>query len=255
MTQKQHLHAIKSHLYNKKNHGIPHFVQIGDAVQRLLESYRWKKGDKFGSMEELAEIFGVSRLTVKRAVVPFLEKGILKSLRGYGLFMNQDYEEPTRMNLQTNWDLHLKISENSKINILLDERTETCPWDMSCFDSLPSSFRHMVRIHEKNGSVYGLIEAYFDAELYDMSPRLFSEETILIAINKLKPKLIWSANQKIRIKRSDAEIAHFLRIPTGEPVASIQRTVADKDNRMIYLGKITYPGDRIEIQVELLIDR
>lgn len=255
ISRKQHLATIRSFLYNKKQHGIPHFVQIGEAVQRFLENGQWKKGDKFGSMKELAEIFGISRLTVKRAMIPFLEKGILKSFRGKGLFMNQNHEEPPLMNLQANWDLHLQISDHSKVEILLNEKVAECPWDMSGFDSLPSSFQHMVRVHEKNGSTYGLIEAYFDSALYDLSPRLFFDETILIAITKLRPNLICSASQTIRIKRANSEAAGHLKIPVGEPVAAIQRRVADKKNRMIYLGNVVYPGDRIQIQVELLIDK
>ena len=255
MPQKQRLETMKSSLYNKKTHGIPHFVQIGDAVQKRLESFNWKKGDKFGSMDELAEVFGVSRLTVKHALIPFLEKGVLRNVRGKGIFMNQDYEEPPRMNLQANWENHLKISENSNVQILLNERVALCPWDMSNFSSIPSAFQHMVRVHEKNGSKYGLIEAYFDAELYELSPRLFSEETILIAITKLKPKLIFDARQTIRVKRADSETAGILKIPVGDPVAVVQRRVSDKNNRMIYLGKVNYPGDKIEIQVELLIGK
>ena len=255
MPQKQQLETMKSSLYNKKTHGIPHFVHIGEAVQKRLESSNWKKGDKFGSMDELAEVFGVSRLTVKHALIPFLEKGVLRNVRGKGIFMNQDYEEPPRMNLQTNWESHLRISENSKAHILLNERVDHCPWDTSYFSSIPSSFQHMVRVHEKNGRKYGLIEAYFDAELYELSPRLYSEDTILLAINKLRPGLISDASQTIRIKRADSETAGLLKIPVGDPVAAIRRTIADKSKRMIYLGNIMYPGDKIEIQVELLINK
>lgn len=234
-----------------KLQGIPQYLKIKEHVQCQLETGTRKKGEYFGSIEGISREFNVSRLTARRAIQPFIDDGILTSRRAKGLIVNRDCEEPPRMTLRVDWSEHLKISDHSEMKILMNERTTECPWDTSKFTSIPRAFQHMLRVHGKNGRPYGIIDAYFDARLYDLSPRQFEVSTVLIAIEKLQPKLIGNASQKITIKKADSTMAERLSIPTDDPVAIVRRIVSDKDNNLVYIGTIVYSGNRIEIDVAM----
>ena len=250
---KRPITALKPNLFVKESHGIPHYVQIAEGVQSRLNSSEWHAGERFGTIQELADVFGVSRLTVKHALKPFIEKGILVSRRGKGLYLRCTISEPPRMTLQADWDTHLKISENTEVKLLFNERVAHCPWDMSEFKQIPTWLQYMRRVHGKDGSPYGLIEAYFDADLYDLSPRQFEDDPILIVINRLKSKLITQAKQKVTVSRASSVIAQLLKIPIGEPVACVRRIASDKNGRMVYYAHVTYPGNKIEIDVDIII--
>jgi GntR family transcriptional regulator len=250
----EHGRHIREYLNDKKEHGIPHFVHIHDSVQQMINEKNWEKGEKFGRVDDIAKTFGVTRFTVNRALMPFFESGILIRKRGHGLYINKPSGEPPRISLCVDWKSFLHVIEKSEIQILKNESVKDCPWDLSCFSDIPKEFQHMIRIHDKNGVSYNVIDAYFDSEIYNFSPRLFEDETILGAINKLKPNLIADVKQGIRIKRADSIAARMLRIPIGEPIGEIKRSVADKNGRMIYCGHIIYPGDMVQIDINMGIN-
>lgn len=195
------LNSLKRSMRIKCGRGMPHYIQIYEGVQYCLENNHWKAGEKFGNLEELAELFGVSRLTVKHAIKPFLEKGILISKRGKGLFVNVVFDEPPRMTFRTDWGAYTKLVEDTKIIILESDRRTECPWDLSEFKSFPPSYQYLMKVHSKREKPYGVIETYFDAELFDLSPRIYAEEVTLMALERIKPNTVHEMKQKIMTKK------------------------------------------------------
>ena len=49
--------------------GAPVYIQIHDEISEAIEAGRWVPGDKIPAERELAEQFGVSRMTLRQAVM------------------------------------------------------------------------------------------------------------------------------------------------------------------------------------------
>ena len=75
--------AIK--MVNKSNLGEQVFKQL---KQQLL-SNEWKQGEKIPSENDLAEAFGVSRVTVRQAIQKLTFLGLLETRLGQGSFVKQ----------------------------------------------------------------------------------------------------------------------------------------------------------------------
>lgn len=248
------LSELKQAAARKAGNGIPVYVKIKESIHYCISNYKWRKGEYFGRADDIAKIFGVTRITVKQALRSFIESGILVSKRGKGLFMNCDTEEPPRMSFKIDMNSYLRAATNSAITVLDSQKTTTCPWDLAEFRHTPNSYQHMIRIHEKSGSPYVYLDAYFDFELFDLSPRLFSEEIIFTAIEKLKPGIIARAFQRITIARVNSTIANLLKISTDSPVAIARRVALDKNDKLLYIGFSTYPGDRVQFDIDIGIN-
>jgi GntR family transcriptional regulator len=51
---------------------------------------------------------------------------------------------------------------------------------------------------------------------------------------------------------ADLDTAEHLGIPLNAPTAEARCVVADKNGVVIYVGEITYPGDYVKLNIELI---
>jgi GntR family transcriptional regulator, arabinose operon transcriptional repressor len=65
----------------------PKYLRVYGALRRDIESGRWKAGDQLPSELELVRTFGVSRITVTRAVRDLCQAGLVERLPGSGTFI------------------------------------------------------------------------------------------------------------------------------------------------------------------------
>jgi GntR family transcriptional regulator len=60
------------------------------------------------------------------------------------------------------------------------------------------------------------------------------------------------AHQTLAIGSADIETARILGIALNAPTAEARCVVVDDDGVVIYVGEITYPGDCVRINIELI---
>lgn len=68
---------------------IPLYYQIRENLRELIVLDELSPGDTLPSERELAEIYGVSRLTVRQAITELVREGLLKRQQGVGTFVAQ----------------------------------------------------------------------------------------------------------------------------------------------------------------------
>lgn len=66
----------------------PRFTQIKSSILDDIETSRMKPGDRVPSENQLAETFGVSRMTARRALTELVDEGILLRSQGLGTFVS-----------------------------------------------------------------------------------------------------------------------------------------------------------------------
>lgn len=72
--------------------GTPKYQILLDWVMENAESGKMKRGSKIPSENELAEMFGISRQTVRHAIGLLEQKDVVKRVRGSGTYL--EYGEP-----------------------------------------------------------------------------------------------------------------------------------------------------------------
>lgn len=65
------------------------YIQIQDIILKKIESGEYFAGTRIPSERELAQVYGVSRITVKKAIEGLVEKGLLCRRQGKGTFVNE----------------------------------------------------------------------------------------------------------------------------------------------------------------------
>lgn len=65
----------------------PLYQQLMDDIKLDISNQKYRHGDKIPSETELAEIYNVSRITVRRAVSELCDEGYLAKHQGKGTFV------------------------------------------------------------------------------------------------------------------------------------------------------------------------
>jgi ABC-type glycerol-3-phosphate transport system substrate-binding protein len=72
---------------------MPHYIRIKSDIINKISSGELRKGDRLPAERELAERFGVSRITVVGALKALVEEGVVEKVRGSGSYIKQDTME------------------------------------------------------------------------------------------------------------------------------------------------------------------
>ena len=88
--------------------------------------------------------------------------------------------------------------------------------------------------------------------LYVKAAKQFSARVALAVLSEMKGIAISRAHQTIVVGAADIEAARNLGIPLNAPTAEARCVVSDKDGVVLYIGEITYPGDYVKLNIELL---
>ena len=70
------------------------YQQIAAAIERAVAEGRYQPGQRLASERDLAEEFGVSRPTVRRAVIALEMRGLLEARQGSGIYVRQPSAAP-----------------------------------------------------------------------------------------------------------------------------------------------------------------
>src|ERR1700749_3295613 len=65
------------------------YQQVAATIERAITEGRYQPGQRLASERDLAEEFGVSRPTVRRAVIALEMRGLLESRQGSGVYVRR----------------------------------------------------------------------------------------------------------------------------------------------------------------------
>lgn len=78
-----------NHSKSSKIEKISVVDQVGDEIKDKIISGEWKPGDKLPSESEIAQIYGVNRLSVRMALQKLITLGIIETRVGEGSFVRE----------------------------------------------------------------------------------------------------------------------------------------------------------------------
>src|SRR5262249_33202344 len=67
------------------------YSQTAEVLRSRIAQNMWKQGDRLPSETQLCEEFGVSSITMRRAVATLVAEGLLVRLQGKGTFVSSDH--------------------------------------------------------------------------------------------------------------------------------------------------------------------
>jgi GntR family transcriptional regulator len=231
---------------------LPLYLSAAALLRRRIERGEWRVGQKLPSIEQLARELSVARLTLRQALSRLERDGIVDCRHGSGTFVSRDLSPRRRYQVATDWSsLTRGIAEASQKTLPVS-KPPAFP-DLAADEGRPAkAYRYIKRLNLKDGVPYGFMSYHIAREVFDLAPEGFLTGPVLPLLGTLPGLSIRSARQTMIISTADVEASTLLAVPLNAPVVLARRTVIDAGGTAIFVCDITYRGDNVRFELDLL---
>jgi GntR family transcriptional regulator len=243
--------ARKSMARQDADSRVPRYLQLASALRRRIRDGHWAVGGKIATLEELEREFNVARVTVRQAIDLLQGEGLVKSFQGRGTFVTKAVENDRWMQLATDWESLIAPIRDHVPHVLPSEPRPVPRFEEG--DGVPAPGYVFLRsVQKRVGKPYAYARVHIAKHLHAKVPKQFSSRVALAVLSEMKDVAISRAHQTVVVGAADIETAKQLGIALNAPTAEARCVVTDKAGVVIYIGEITYPGDYVRLNIELI---
>jgi GntR family histidine utilization transcriptional repressor len=228
----------------------PLYEQVKDSISRRITAEEWPAQFRIPGDDELSQEFGVSRLTVQRALRELQTEGLLVRMQGRGTFVVGPKMQCVVFELK---DLAEEIIENGGVHtsevVTLETLTSDDP--LSRLLPVPPGTRvfHSRIVHKEDGTPIQLEDRFINAdEAPDYLQRDFTRITTYAYLRQVTR--VTSVDTTIRAIRIDEASKSLLQIDENQPCLLIDRRTW-RGSVPVTRSRYVYPGDRYRLHSAL----
>jgi len=229
----------------------PVWKSITSTLEAEIGQGHYQVGEKIPTEAELAQRFGVNRHTVRRALGEMAERGILRSRRGAGVFVESP---PTDYPIGRRVRFHQNIRATGRLPDKQMLRLETRPAVKAEAQALAIKTGDPVVVHEGLSLIGGAPIAHFSSlfpktwlpGLQDSLQKVRSV-TEALRLNGVDDYI--RAETRISAQRATATLALHLRLREGDPVLKSVGINTTTEGRPVEFGTSWFAGERITLTV------
>ena len=232
---------------------VPLYYQLEQQLRGRIEGHEFGPGDCLPSEDQICELYGVSRITVRRALEALQQQGLIERKRGVGSFVA---DKGSGMNSRLSGSLNeflataaalettcLKLGEGTppaEVSKLLDLAPGERAIQLKSVGSLPET-----------GPV-AYLEIWFPRDIGDtLRPEDIGGTLPVVRLVESKKQLrLTRAEQVIEPDHAGAEAAAQLGIAADAPILKVRRTYYAHPDRAIEVAMVRYHPDRYRYAVD-----
>ncbi|MEZ7501985.1 UTRA domain-containing protein [Psychrobacter sp. Arc29] len=243
---------------------IPAYQRIKNAILDNIHSGKWQAGNAISTEMALAEEFGVSRMTVNRALKELSEERVLERRQGSGTFVAQQQFNHTFVEVRNiaedlksaNRDYEAKVVSKRAVtaSMLDDELRRKFGIDematVTHTDASDAPILYEVKIiHVADGQPIQFEERWVDAKKV---PEFIEQDfTVVNTSDYLVAKIpLESGSYTIRALAAPNEVADALQIAAQSPTLVLRRQTYSA-GQVVTFVKMWHAGDRYQFSGEL----
>ena len=227
----------------KRHKVLPAYVQIKNYVLDKLQRSEWREGDLIPTERVLCEMFGVSRMTVNRALRELTNDGLLVRFKGSGTYVAPPKYQTTLIEIRNiAQDIRDRGHTHSSKVLHTGSMTAT-PEQAQKFRLDPGvTLFHSIMVHYENGVPIQVEDRLVDASVApDYLEQDWTEMTPNEYLMRVAP--LPSGEYSIEVRQPGKDIAECLDIALSQPCLVMDRTTYSNN---VFTTHVTmwHPGNR-----------
>ncbi|MFZ1490392.1 MAG: GntR family transcriptional regulator [Ilumatobacteraceae bacterium] len=222
------------------------YQQIAREVRERVVDGAYGAGGVLPSEAELGVEFGVSRVTVRRALELLREEGLVDARQGFGWFVAR---EPLRQSLGHLATIEGQLAESGirPERRILEFAFVPATRAVAAVLGAEQVLR-VKRVNLADGEPFAVVTVWCPAERGQHLSRSDVERS---PFYELLDVVLAGATQTIAADAATAADARLLGVPSGSPVLRCRRVTTDTTGRAVLLSEHVFPGHRTEFVVDL----
>ncbi|MGL5391770.1 MAG: histidine utilization repressor [Shewanella sp.] len=233
---------------------IPKFAEIKQYIITCIESGEWQQQVRVPSENQLAELFGCSRMTARRALTELTASGVLERAQGLGTFVAGHKSQSSMLAIRNIAD---EIKERghgySVKQLTLQAVAASTAIAMALGIAPGTEVYHSVLVHCEQGAPLQWEERYVNpAFAADYLQQDFSAQTPHEYLSAVAP--LTEAHHTIEAISASAELQRHLAIGAFEPCLQILRRTWSRQG-VVSFARLVHPGSRFTLGGHLTFSR
>jgi len=229
--------------------GIPLYRQVQGGIEDMIRANPRAKEIPL-SDAQLAERFGVSRITVRRAVDELVDAGVLYRIQGIGTFVRQN-KLKERLTLNSFLDAWTQKAGRFNVRVGVFERMTAARNLAERLAVRPGAeLVYVQRLRFQKEAIVAIDDRYMPAEC---CPRLTTQDIMTSSlVDYLRNREgieLDHGEMEIEARRADQREAKGLGIRRGQPILVRRMTFLTKKGEPVLTGTSIYRADRVSYRL------
>lgn len=234
---------------------IPKYLQISAWLREVIETGRYKKGEKLPSEVELSKMCGVNRNTLRQAISELTAIGLLRKEKGTGTFVDAPAPLQLRHRLEriTSFTDLMRESGIVQKTKILKKGSETARDDVAKALFLGSNNRVIVvhRVRAGDGTPLIYEESYLPYDKFKGILNMNLTGSMYKIMSQHFDVVLARSKQTISSINFNTKIAKILKIPANSAGIYIESLTFDENSIPIELLYSYHRGDKYKLEIEL----
>ncbi len=225
----------------------PLYKQLEYKLLQDIEQGVYKKGEKIPTELELSQMYGVSRITVRKALADITEMGILERYVGKGTYVASvklKRSISTFMSFTECCEAQgLKPGARTIKNVIEDATPEDCqnlkiPED--------SKVLAMERIRYADGVPVSFEISRFTSEYMGLLQEELNDRSLFVILREKYGITLKDEPKVLELDFASFEISRYLEIPARYPLLVVSGLVTDGEGKSVFYSKQYIVGDKFK---------
>ena len=234
---------------------IPKYLQISTWLRELIHMGRYETGEQLPSENELAQMCGVNRNTLRQALGELTAEGMLKKVKGLGTFVTatESVALKHKLNRISSFGQELHQAGIKESTRLLKKGYETPPEHVTQSLSLNPSSRVIAIRRLRTGDDLPLIyeETYLPVDFFDGILEMDLTGSMYEIFTRTFGVTLARCEQTIKAVNLDKKIAPLLELSAGDAAIYMESVTYNDRNMPVEVLCCYFRGDKYAFEVEL----
>ena len=228
----------------------PLYVQLMEELETSIRNGVYKPGDKIMTEAEMAREYGVSLITVRKAVGSLMEKGMVVRKQGKGTFVTKPKYSRNMKKLQSFTEMceQMGVKQGARV---LENRLIAA--DKKVADRLGiepgSNVVYISRLRLADGEPVQVEKSYFPLKYAFLLEEDLNDGSMFECLKEKAGAKVASSEKMIELCRATAEEAALMDVKKGDYLLFVKSTAYDENGEPMYAGIQLINGDRFSLYV------
>lgn len=228
----------------------PLYVQLMEEIEKNIQNGIYKPGDKIMTEAEMAKEYGVSLITVRKAVGSLMEKGLVVRKQGKGTFITKPKFSRNMKKLQSFTEMCEQMGVKPGAKMLENRLVEADAKTAARLGIEPgSNVIYISRLRYADHEPVQIERSFFPLKYAFLLEAQFDDNSLFDFLREKTGACVASSEKVIELCRATAEEAELLDVEEDDYLLFVRSTAYDSEGEPMYAGVQIINGDRFSLYV------
>ncbi|MCF0150145.1 MAG: GntR family transcriptional regulator [Firmicutes bacterium] len=240
-----------------KNAIVPLYAQVKEEIKKTILDNGYGNEGRLPTQGELAEIYGVSLITIKKAIQTLEKEGLIVVKQGKGTFIKKAIFVDNMHSLKNMGSFLEEIQVPYEIEI---QKFEIIDTPQSFDEDIQTAYgprcTFVRRVTKYKGTGVSCADMYLPEHVGRLLTRQDAQHDTIYHLYQKKLGIeLGMGRQRIRAKGAGREMAQALDLAYNTPVLELTRRAYDTSHNLIEYMILTYESNSYCFEVELELNK